>query len=247
MNKQLQQKVRTWSRLVKGIDITVSIVIVVIGIGGSFCYDDKLAIVSLVLSIAVAYLTTARPLLRKPRLELFIDDIRCSAPTLPEDTASWFMRLGIVNYGLTSAADCVGRIVGVWTDQGEQVEKFDPLTLYWSRQDSTHTGFEPIEIQGHGDVQYLDVGQVKQNNLTPLTLRIVLKPPMTLSRGEDDSPSPGTNPSLRAGTYYIQVAIYADEANVHPTWLEISCLENISECGGQIPCSIQKRKPSFAW
>ncbi len=247
MNRKLGQNARKWPRLVTFIDIIVFVVILALGIGGVFFFQDYLAVVSLVLSVAIAHLATIRPLLKKPRLELFVDEVRCSAPTQQGDTASWFMRLGIRNYGLTPAKQCVGRVVGIWTEQGDLLKKFDPLTLYWSRQDGTHTGFTPVDIQGYNDIEYLDIGQVKQSDLTPLTLRIVLRPPMTLSKGEDDSPSPGSNPSLRAGTYYIQVAIYADGTNIHPTWLRVSCSENISECGESVPCSIQKTKPSFEW
>ncbi|WP_420645603.1 hypothetical protein [Candidatus Leptofilum sp.] len=245
MNKETDQHVPEWAVWLKDIDIIAAIIIIIIGLITIFLFENSLTGISFTLSIVVVYLATIRPVVRKPRLTFFIDKVRCSAPTEQGDTASWFMRLGIVNYGLTAADKCVGRIVSIWTETGEQLEKFDPLTLYWARQDGNHTGFSPINIQGYYDFEYLDIGQVKQNNLTPITLRVVLEPPMILSKGGNNSPSPGSTPSLRPGTYFIRVAVYAEEANIPPTWLEITCSEKISECGEFVPCSIRRGKPNF--
>lgn len=232
---------RAWPFFVASADVLILLVIVAIGIGA----QDTAAITGLVLSIATAYITTIRPLLRKPRLNLFIDEVRCSIPTLQGDTASWFIRLGVMNYGLTTAKGCVGRIIGIWTEQGEQIKKFDPLTLFWTRQDGRHTGFSPVDIQGYGDIEYLDIAQVKKHDLTPMGLRVVLRPPMTLSKGEANSPSPGVEPALRAGSYFIRIAIYAENANVDPSWFEIACSEKVEECGEPSPCIIKVKKPRF--
>lgn len=234
-----------WTFLVNTIDALVMLLVVSIG-ATIFLVQDKVAFIGLVLSIAIAHITTIRPFLRKPRLRLIVDDIRCSAPTEQGDTASWFIRLAIQNYGLAIARNCTGRILSVWAEKGDQLKKFDPLTLYWSRQDANHTGFSPVDIQGYGDIEYLDLGQVKKHDSTPLRLRVVLRPPMTLSKGEDDSPSPGIEPALRAGIYYVRVAIYADEANIRPTWLEIACSEEVSECDKSSPCHIKEKRPGFA-
>ena len=234
-----------WSFLVTSVDVVILLTIATLGLG-IFVAQDQVAFIGLILSIATAHFTTIRPFLRKPRLKLVVDEIRCSAPTLQGDTASWFIRLGIMNYGLTMAKSCVGRAIGIWTEQGERLKKFDPLTLYWSRQDSSHTGFSPVDIQGYGDIEYLDIAQVKKHDSTPLTLRIVLVPPMTLSKGEDDTPSPVVEPSLQAGIYYVQVAIYAEEVGIRPTWFEITCSENVPGCGEPSPCHIKEKKPKFA-
>lgn len=236
---------RTWLFFVTAVDVLIALAIVAFGIGGIIGTQDKAAIIGLVLSIAVAHITTVRPFLRKPRLKLFIDEARCSAPTVQGDTPSWFVRLGVMNYGLTMAKGCVGRIIGVWTDRGERIKKFDPLTLYWSRQDSSHTGFNPVDIQGHGDIEYLDIAQIKKHDLTPLSLRVALRPPMTLSKGDDSSPSPGVNPALRPGTYYIQIAVYAEETSVSPSWFEIACSEKVVECGEPAPYHFKISAPPF--
>ncbi len=174
---------------------------------------------------------------------MFRDEIRCSAPTDKNDTASWFVRLGIINCGLTEAKACIGRIVGVWTEQGEQLKKYDPLTLFWARQDATRTGFIRVNIQGYGDIEYLDVAQIKKSDSTPLRLRLVL--PLGLTKGDNESLSPGSEPVFRAGTFYIQVAVYSDESNIPPCWFKITCSKEVSECGGSIPCQIKKEQPKF--
>jgi len=249
MLKKLEQKSTRWSFVVNAIDIIV--VIALVSIGSLFMIRDKdivtkdiVAIASLIISIAIAYITTIRPFFRKPRLEMFIDEIRCSAPILQGDTASWFIRFGIMNCGLTMAKGCIGRIVGVWTEQGEQLKKFDPLTLFWARQDIKHTGFSPVNIQGYGDVEYLDIAQIKKSESTPLALRMAYS--LSLTKGVDDSHSPGSEAMLRAGTHYIKVAIYADEANISPRWFEITCSENVPECDGSAPCQIKEKRPKFA-
>lgn len=243
MLKKLEQQSTRWSIFVTTIDFVVATTVAIVGIGGLFVIQDKVAIAGLILSIAIAHITTIRPFLRKPRLKMFIDEIRCSAPTLYDDTASWFIRFGIMNYGLTVAKSCVGRIVSVWTEQGEQLKKFDPLPLFWARQDNTHTGFNPVNIQGHGDIEYLDIAQIKKRDITPLALRVAFT--LSLTKGDKDSPSPGPEPILRAGTYYIQIAVYAEETNISPRWFEITCFEKISECDGPAPCQIKEKRPKF--
>jgi hypothetical protein len=244
MFKDFQQEANRWARFVNIIDAIIAVTLIIIGIGGFFVIQDKFAFIGLVVSISIAYITTLRPNLRKARLKMFIDDTRCSPPTLPNDTASWFIRLGIINCGLSSANECVGRIVSVWTEHGERLEKFDPLTLYWARQDKDHTGFKPVTIQGYGDIEYLDIAQIKKDGTNPpLLLRTAFE--LSLVKGKDDSPSPGSAPWLHAGIYYIQVAVYADNANIPPRCFEIVCSENIPECGGDEPYSIQEMRPKF--
>jgi hypothetical protein len=77
-----------------------------------------------------------------------------------------------------------------------------------------------------------------------LVLRMALT--LALTKGDDDSPSPGSEPALRAGTYYVQVAVYADDANIPPRWFKITCSEAVSECAEPIPCHIKEERPKFA-
>jgi len=240
MLKNIKIKANRWRMFVIGLDFIVAIIIIILSICG---FQDKVAIISLILSIMIAYLATIRPYLRKAVLRTFIDEIRCSAPTMEDDTASWFIRIGVINYGMTAAKACVGRIVGVWTEKGEYLKKFDPLTLFWARQDQGHTGFNPVDIQGYGDIEYLDVAQIKKSSSTPLLLRIALNLPLPM--GDDRSSSPGSEPVLRSGTYYIQVAIFANDSNIPPHWFKISCSDDIPECDGPIPCSIINERPKF--
>ena len=247
MPKKLERRVRGWSLLVSGVSIVIFLLVIGI-VGWSVCTrQDLIAAIGLSLSVVVAYVATIKPFLEKPRLCLFIDDVRCSPPTIQNDTASWFIRLGIVNYGLTPAKDCVGRVFEVWTAQGEQLMKFDPLTIFWVRQDKDHTGFSPVIIQGSGDFEYLDIAQVKKQDTLPLELRVVIPPPMTLTKRPDDYPSPGDKPFLKGGIYYLKIGIHAADANIKPSWFEITCPGVVPDsCCEKPPCQIQKKTPRFA-
>ena len=208
---------------------------------------DFVAASGLALSVLVAHVATIRPLLRKPRLDLFVGDVPCSPPDAENDTASWFIRLGIVNYGLTPARDCVGRLLSVWTAEGEQLIKFDPLTLFWARQDNNHTGFSAVVIQGGGDFEYLDLAQVKKADTTPVELRVVIPPPMTLTKWPPDYPSSGQDPVLKGGTYYLLIGVHAADASITPTWFEITCDAVVPDsCDEKAPCQIRQREPGFA-
>ncbi len=248
MPRRLKRKIRCWNCFVAIIGyVGVPFLVIGVVVVSIYTRQDLIAALGLALSIAVAYFAAIRPLLRKPCLDLFIDKVRCSRPTEQNDTASWFIRLGVVNYGLTPAKDCVGRVIEVWTEQGEQLMKFDPLTLFWARQDKDHTGFNPVTIQGSGDFEYLDVAQVKKKNSPPIELRVAIPQPMTLTRGDDDSPSPGPDPVLKGGTYYLLIGVHAVDASIRCSWFEITCTETVpASCGDIQPCSIRQKTPQFA-
>jgi hypothetical protein len=228
--------------------LNVGVVVFVIGLvfGGLLTDPDNIiAFFGLALSILVAYVGPLRQWLEKPRLVLFLDRPRCSPAYSEDDTDSWLIRLGIMNYGLTPARNCVGRVSEVWNHHGEQIDKFDPLTLFWTRQDNEHTGFTPANIQSRGDYEYLDIAQIKKRNSTPLKLRALIPPPMTLTKWSSDSPSPGIEPVLKAGTYYLKIGVYAENANLNPTWFKVTCSETVPPCGKEPPYQIEKEKPSF--
>lgn len=142
MPKELAQKAHRWSCCVFAINIVVALVAIGAVASSIVARRDLTPALGLALSIVVAHVATISPFLRKPRLALFVDDAPCSPPIEQGDTPSWFLRVGIVNYGLRPARDCVGRLLGVWTAQGQQLMKFDPLTLFWARQDRDHTGLD---------------------------------------------------------------------------------------------------------
>lgn len=247
MSRELERWIRGWPLFVWGVSIVVVPLFVIGVVVWSVCTrQDSIAAIGLSLSVVVAHVATIRPFLEKPRLRLFIDDVRCYPATMQNDTASWFIRLGIANYGLRPARDCVGRVFEVWTAQGERLMKFDPLTLFWARQDNEHTRFSPVTIQGGGDFEYLDVAQVKRG-ATPLKLRVVMPPPMTLTRWPDNDPSPGIEAVLRSGTYYLLIGIQAADASIRRLWFEIVCSEAVPDsCCDNVPCQIQKKTPRFA-
>jgi len=248
MPKEARQKTDRWSRFVSIIRRVVVPLVVIGAVACSACTGGgPIAGIALAVSIAVAYVASIEPLLKKPRLALFKVDVRCSPPDALDDMASWFLRVGIVNYGLTPATDCVGRLLEVRTAEGEQLMKFDPLTLFWARQDKNGGGFSPVVIQGGGDFEYLDIAQVKKSNTAPVELRVVIPPAMTLTKCPDDHPSPGTGPVLKGGTYYLLIGVHADDAYVKPSWFEISCDVVVPDsCDEKTPCQIRQREPGFA-
>jgi len=230
-------------RLVLGFtDALLVVLVVALGIMPLVSDWDPLPTFTLALSITVAYLATIRPFLMRPRLRLALDQIRCSAPTVSGDSPSWFIRLRVTNRGLSSAKDCAGRLLGVRTYNGLRLLKFDPLTLYWARQDH-HTGHNPLQIHPQGDLDFLDIIQVKSGN-APMAIRAVIPEPMTLSRGEDHSPSPGTDAALKPAKYYLQVAVFSENAGPASCWLEVDCIPTLPpDCTDSIPCSVRFRAP----
>jgi hypothetical protein len=180
----------------------------------------------LVLSVLTVYITTIKSFFRKPRLAFSFDSQR-SEPTESGGSGTWFYRLRVENYGLTKAKDCVGRLVEIWTGEGEPITKFDPLPLYWARQnklkinDKEEITFKPIDIQGYRDFDFLDLAQVTDNFLT---LRVVIPPLLVLTRGADSSASPGNMPILKLpGTYYARIGLHAEDASASPILVKIVC------------------------
>ncbi len=202
---------------------------------------DRTAGVALLVSIALGYIATVERLLRKPYLASFLPDPQCSKPSDENDAASWFIRVGVVNYGLTPAKECVGRLLEVRSADGQHLAKFDPLTLFWARQDRENTGFSPAVIQGGGDFEYLDIAQVKRADTTPLALRVVVPRRMSLTQWPADYPSPGHDPVLKPGTYNLLIGVHAADAYVRPCWFEITCDADVPDsCGDKVPCRIRK-------
>jgi len=247
MPKELALRTQRWSRFVSLVSVIAALLAINAVVWGMRAIGDLVAAFSLGSSIVIGFVATIRPFLLKPRLDLFVPDPQCSKPSEEKDTASWFVRLGIVNYGLTPAKDCVGRLLSVWTAEGEQLTKFDPLTLFWARQDKESTGFNPVVIQGGGDFEYLDIAQVKRADTTPLALRVVVPRPMTLTKWPPDYPSPGVDPVLKAGTYYLLISVHAADAYIKPSWFEITCDAVVPDsCDEKAPCRIRKAAPRLA-
>ena len=201
--------------------------------------QNPIALSSLLLSVTVAYLATLRPFLRRPILKLTLDEIRCSQPTVSGESPSWFVTVRVENVGLMLAREWTGRPLSICTHDGAPLPKFDPLTLYWARHDH-HTGHTPLHIQGHSDVDYLDVLQVKPGPAAPIRVRAVIPEPMTLSRAPDDSPSPGTDAALRPGVYWLHVGVFAENAEPGLAWLEVTCEGTFpANCDGASPCLVR--------
>jgi hypothetical protein len=151
----------------------------------------------------------------------------------------------VLNYGVTSAKNCVGRLLEIYTEDGKRLEKFDPMTLYWQRQDGNHVPFVPVSIQANGDFWILDVAKVEKGDEIPIKLRLVLQ--LDLAGYPNTYPSPGNKELLKEGVYYLLLSVHSDEASVAPCWFEISCSKIEAFHGADIcPCQIHKKTPLWA-
>jgi nucleoside phosphorylase len=167
----------------------------------------------------------------------FSEDIDFSPPTLADKQVgakrSWFIRLRVTNTGKTVATNCFGKLVMVLNKKGEHLKQFDTLKLYWTRQDKPDN-FQPLDIRESSDFTYLDIAQVKEAE-NALALRVVIPDRHRLVRplGHIGKPE-----CLLPGTYYVQIAVYADNASIEPTWFEIEWKDDyLIE---PYPCNIKK-------
>lgn len=145
---------------------------------------------------------------------------------------SWFIRLQIENKGQTPARKCVGRLLEVQA-VGKRIESFDSLNFYWTRQ-SKPEDFEPIDIQGHGDFFFLNVGQVKQKENVLSMLVVIPKGERLVA----DSNFPDA-PDLPPGEYFVRIGVYAEGTYIEPTWFKIEWKDDSSM---DPPCRIEPVK-----
>ena len=150
-------------------DIVIVLILIIALVAGVIQVNNVAFVISLtalLLSGFNFYFNVYRPrYLLKPELH-WEPNCQISPPTPDErknDGAgiSWFLRLKIVNDGLTPAKNCVGRLIEVRDKNNKQLDRFDPFNLYWSRQNNLNQ-FAPVDIQGNGDFFFLDVVQVKE-------------------------------------------------------------------------------------
>ena len=107
--------------------------------------------------------------------------------------------------------------MGVYSSDGQRIEKFDPLTLYWSRQDSK-SGLSAITIQGGRDFDYVDIFQVIEKDNNKIRLRIFITENMELINGDEKSLSPGHAPILLEAKYVIRVGVFGENCEPRICW-----------------------------
>lgn len=187
-----------------------------------------IALTALALSGFNFYFSLYRPkYLLRPML-CFECNVQHSPPTPNEQKSgiqsSWFLRLKIINRGLTPARKCVGRLIEVRDNNGKRLDRFDPFNLYWGRQNQLNP-YCPIDIQGNGDFCFLDVAQVTEaDKNNPIDLRIV----DAGGRLVLDS-NVGEGKKLPPGTYHLCIAVYSEEdVFIEPTWFTVSCAADFS-------------------
>lgn len=170
----------------------------------------------------------------------FSTDIDFSPPEPAEKRAgakrSWFIRLRIENTGRTVATNCFGRLLMVLDQEGQHLKRYDSLDLYWTRQDRPDN-YRPLDIYGLGDFAYLDIAQVKEAE-NALILRGVIpdRHRLVIPSGHIGKPE-----HLLPGIYYMQIAVYADNASIEPTWFRVEWKDDYSVKPS--PCSIKVETP----
>lgn len=174
----------------------------------------------------------------EPRLE-FSTNIDYSPPTPAEVKAgwqrSWFIRLRIENSGESPARNCFGRLLKASDKAGKQLTRFDSLDLYWTRQDRPEN-YTRIDVRENGDFAYLDIAQIKEaENI--LSLRVLIPDEHRLVVTHESIQNPE---NLSPGTYYLCIAVYADNASIDPTWFKINWEADYSI---DPPCSIESEAP----
>lgn len=89
---------------------------------------------SAILALTIGYVSVIRPWLTRPRLMLVAEASPPYSPMPEEATGgSWTLRIRIINEGIDTAKNCVGRLLEVQDSNGKRLEKFDPMKLYWQR------------------------------------------------------------------------------------------------------------------
>ena len=143
---------------------------------------------------------------------------------------SWFIRLKVENSGQTRVTNCFGRLLKVLTERKEHLKQYDALTLYWTRQSEVN-GHQPVNIY-ENDYTYLDIAQVKEAE-DVLSIRAVIPPGHRLVKPFDHVGNPE---DLLPGTYYMQIAIFADNTFIPRTWFEVKWSDNYAI--KPYPCNI---------
>jgi hypothetical protein len=171
---------------------------------------------SSILALAIGYISVIRPWLTRPRIEL-IPEMRPAYSPKEDETSggSWSLRILVGNSGVSTAKNCVGRLIEVRDSNGDNLQKFEPITLFWQRQGGTGASFKPVDIAGQGDYWVLDVAKIEKGEEISLKFRVVLD--MVMAKLPDDHPfSPGREPHLRDNTYDILIGVQADNAYARP-------------------------------
>lgn len=211
----------------RAFDIFALIIITIFFI---FHFEFTLELIAILLSLLTLLFAYINSHATRSKLEVFEENPpRYSESPVDGDTPSWFVRLAVANVGLSVVKNCKGKLLGVWDQSGKRVTKFDALDLFWTRQDgkSHYTRYLPVGLHGGGDFNFLDIAQIKNRGegKEPIWLRVYIPPQMNLEKGTPDSVSPGVEPVLTAGLYFLQIAIYGDGSGdvVSPQWYKLYC------------------------
>ncbi len=192
-----------------------------------------ISIFSLLISGTSIYMTALRPILKAPKLEIW-EEVQRSEPTKGEKgqgwETSWFIRLKVINKGQLPAKKCVGRLIEVRNEDKSPIKRFDPLHLYWARQDKIDN-FQPLDIQTKGDFLFLDLIQFKEHE-NEFSMRVVIPSGQRLIT-ELNLPE---KPDLPVGTYFVRIAVYGENTYIEPTWYKLSVQ---SENTDESPCHIE--------
>jgi len=165
-------------------------------------------IAALVALVTVLYFEILKPLLKRPKLEIYYDnnDSRCRrlSPSKPPEMSSYFIRLKIVNTGDEPAERCLGRLVTIADKNRVPRTDWDISSIAWPGQQIP----EPIYLSPKGDYSFLDVAQVVEGEST-FGLRV-------------DSTPHAIKLNYEPGEYYFQIVVYAQKAAPVEQWFWVN-------------------------
>ncbi len=171
-------------------------------------------LITMTASWIALYYATLRPLFRKPKLIVAPETWAVPLGNISNPTI--YMRLEIKNIGLTAAKNCVGRLVRMKNQHKEEV-RIDPIYFFWARQDDEQVPYTPVDIFGNHDKWFLDIAKYKPLDGT-LRFRVPMKNTVVWQEPGKDT---RVGKDFDLATYYLQIAIYSDDAYIKPTWFKL--------------------------
>ena len=166
-------------------------------------------------TLALAYITfhigVLKPWRNRPKFSVTFDntepycrqtriEVRRDANNIVTKWANaYWIRLRVTNSGKSVAKRCVGKLVKVMKQSGEELAEYDPVALHWVGTDPNEVPLRPVDLN-RGEFEYLDIIYTRDDVSSKAFICRDIVPrgiPLFLDPGE----------------YILQITIYADNAD----------------------------------
>jgi hypothetical protein len=166
---------------------------------------------TLLLVIITLYIGVIRPWLNRPKFYVTFDNTepycRQTEIEVSKDlsgfvtkrTTAYWIRLRVTNSGKSVAKRCIGKLVKVMKQSGEELAEYDPFSLHWVGTDPDEIPLKPVDLN-RGEYEYLDLIYTSADA------------PKKAFIYTDHVPR-GIPTFINPGEYILQVTIYADNAD----------------------------------